>query len=118
MHPLALLLVELRVELLQIVRRLDAREIELHREHAVERRRVVAGVEERPEPLPGRGLQLAVVAVERGDRIGQFFLELPHLGGEVVDPVLADQPDAGSGYGKLMDFQKAMIRPRTAVTAL
>ena len=64
LHPLALLFVELRVELLQIVWGFHRGKIELHGKHAAQRFRVVPGVEQRSEPLPGRGLQFAVVAVQ------------------------------------------------------
>ena len=45
--------------------------------------------------MPGGSPQLAVAAVEGLHGLGQFLLEVPHLGGKLLNPVLANEPDAG-----------------------
>ena len=49
---------------------------------------------------PCGGFQIAVVAIEILDGLGQLFLKLPHLRGEVVDPVLPDEADARLRVGQ------------------
>ena len=100
LHPLALLLVQLGIELLKIARGSTLGKSNSMANKPGKRRGVVARVVEAAQPLPGRGLQLAVAAVEGLHGLGKLLLELPHLGREVVDAVLADEPDARLGIGQ------------------
>ena len=116
LDPLALFLVELRVELLEIRGRLDRGEVEVDGKQVHQGVRVVGGAIEAAQPLSGGRLQVAVVPVQVL-RLGQLLLELSHLGDELFDLVLPDQTQARPGRAN-SPIAKAKPLTRIVVTAL
>ena len=97
LHPLALLLVECGLKLLQIRRRLDTGKIPAGGKQSSERLWIVGRVKQAAQPIAGSRSQLAVMLVEPFDRFVQFGLERRHLDVEAADVFLPDQPDAWLG---------------------
>lgn len=86
--PFALLAVQVRMKLLQIVRRFDRRKIPADLKQAGQAGRIVGGIVQRTELLTGCGLQLVVMTIQGLHRDGQLLLKRFHLGVEVVDVIL------------------------------
>ena len=98
--PLALLFVQSRIEVLQIGRRFDIGKIPRHPEQAAERFRIVARIEQAAEPLTRRGLELDLVFVQLRDGLVEVLAQFAHAPVELVDLILADEPDAGFRVGE------------------
>jgi hypothetical protein len=96
-HPRSLLLVQGGRELDEVIRRLDVGEVPGEAEQAHEGLGVVGGVVERAEPVGCGAPELAVVAIEVGDRIVELGAVVGHLGVEALDLIVLDQPDARLG---------------------
>ena len=69
-------------------------------EQAAERFRVVARIEQAAEPLTRRGLELDVVFVQLRDGLVEVLAQFAHTPVELVDLVLADEPDASFRVGE------------------
>ena len=95
--PRPLGLVQPRRELHEVIGRLDRGEPPLDPEEADEGLGVIGRVEQRAEPLAGGLLEFGVVPVEVGHGVVQLGAEVGHLGGERLDDVVPDQPDARLG---------------------
>src|SRR5690606_32192538 len=98
--PAALLLIEFRAELPQVIGRLDARKLPAHVEEADKRLRIVARIVEPAQPLPRRLPQLAIMAIELRHRILQLLAEVAEQLIELVEPASRQEPQSRFGIGE------------------
>ena len=94
LHPLALLPVQIRRELPQVVGWLDAGKVPRHVEQPDQRLRIVCDAVEPAQPLASGGLEGVESLIEGSDRLDQLGLESVHLAADRFEVILADEADA------------------------
>ncbi len=95
---------QLRAQLTQVVRRLDAGKVMLQAKQTNQRMRVITRVVQAAETIAGGLLELVKLGVELCHRLTQFVTQSGHLHVEPGDVVLADESDPGLGIRQAQAF--------------
>src|SRR3984957_16957931 len=101
---LALLLVKSRIEVLEVIRWLDAGVFPFDSEKIAHGFRVILGIKEPTETDGGLLSDRGIVVREVGNRAGQLRAKLRHLGIEFGDLLLTQEPDARFREGQRRVF--------------